>query len=151
MFSGGNNFSFEAFKNGENCISLESAFFNGKHRIEFNNIASIQMPFSIEVFQKKMKAAILYGDPVQTAYEMLDLDFNSIGKFPEGYEVNTETTSQEILYYKFEYSKVHILGEVNAWYLNESGEMCVITNNHGFEKNAANNILRIYAFQKVEG
>lgn len=289
MFSQKNNFSFEAFKNGENCISLEAAFFNGKHSVEFNNMVAMQMPFSIESFQKKMKMANLYGNPIQTAYEMLNLDFNRIVKFPEGYVVNTETSSKEILYYengikptpvsirdhyqecdnpfrtavmldtfkclpdfkcnvfgmldsskkqyvipkaedgmyrkedrkyftiesngcisltnkymrgaciscpnfaeleymqnnwhgdciegyqifgidmsglyyancnsyvyivdvqKLEYSKVHILGEVNAWYLNKSGEMCVITNNHGFEKNAANNILRIYVFQKVEG
>lgn len=85
-----------------------------------------------------------HGDCIE-GYQIFGIDMSGL------YYANKNSSVYIVDVQKLEYSKAHILGEVNAWYLNESGEMCVITNNYGFEKNAANNVLRIYVFQKVEG
>ena len=96
-------FTFLAFKNGVSLLSLRSEYKDRQHEIVFNHTdnweSSLNSPvFSFENFEKKMRVAIKYGNPMDKIYEVLGFRCPFFA-FPDGYEINLKKSDSKISYY----------------------------------------------------
>ena len=280
-------FTFLAFKNGVSLLSLRSEYKDRQHEIVFNYTdnwkSSLNSPvFSFENFEKKMRVAIKYGNPIDKIYNILGLENVTWDKLYDKHEIDKNKSTTQLSYYvkkielppekihytrnkenivdcnlihkikalpfleinrfgqikdekrqyftektkdgeylrgnnlyiiryddgsielsnifkesspqyhvdlkeiaylhenwngdivdswdifgvdksglvyaeknhdvyvidvtQHKYAKFHLMGEMSAWYLNAQGDMHVITNNLGFDRNRGNNIVRFYRF-----